>query len=88
MCNGPEGECDNVEDTGESKRCQNGEVCVFGITGKLKIMYLQSFITSINFDIAEADGKTHYTRDCHEDSGEACVEEAEENVKLIDNFTI
>ena len=47
---------------------------------------LQSIIASINFNIIEADGKTRYTRNCHEDSGEACVEEAEENVKLIDNF--
>ena len=35
VCNGPEGECDNVDDIGESKSCQSGEVCVFGITGNL-----------------------------------------------------
>ena len=49
---------------------------------------LQSFIVSINFNIIEADGKTHYTRDCHEDSGEACVEEAEENVKKDFNLAL
>ena len=38
VCNGAEGECDNVEDIGESKECQSGEVCVFGITGTLKII--------------------------------------------------
>ena len=32
-CNGYASECDNVEDIGESKRCQYGEVCGFGITG-------------------------------------------------------
>ena len=33
VCNGADGECDNVEDIGESKGCQYGEVCVFAISG-------------------------------------------------------
>ena len=37
VCNGADDECDNLEDIGESKKCQSGEVCGFGITGNLKI---------------------------------------------------
>ena len=36
-CNGQDDECDSIEDMGESKRCQSGEVCGFGITGILKV---------------------------------------------------
>ena len=36
VCNGADGECDNVEDMGESKECQSGEVCAFVINGNSK----------------------------------------------------
>ena len=47
VCSGPDGECDDVEDIGESKDCQSGEVCVFGITGNLELQYFLHPLISI-----------------------------------------